>query len=393
MYTKHRVRKRDDESTLEQSCAASKAPMSSQRKETPTLAMKREAARKATLVAFDMLHQNVAATAEVMKRSPTTIRTWVKESVKKTMGKRDRHSLGYAVDYEPWLEDFVREAAMMGKAVACMDIQTAWETKFGQRLPRRTLHRITKDLGIRARKQRLVQRLTFHHKAKRLAFAQGHLSVDFSKWMFTDAHQIYIGVARHKGSSTTMVPRGVNPTVEYTKDPPRIKVYGGITVHGFTRLLLVTGTTGRRSRYLDATNKRAKGVGSEEYRKDVLPWLFQEGKRLFKKRKWTFQQDGDGAHRSKETTDVLRQMSTRENVQVVFDWPPMSPDLSPIENAWALLDRKVAALQPTTLDELIGAAQRAWKELSQAGMGKRLVESVPRRLEEVVQMKGDRTKY
>ena len=90
---------------------------------------------------------------------------------------------------------------------------------------------------------------------------------------------------------------------------------------------------------------------------------------------------------------MLRQMSTRENVQVVFDWPPMSPDLSPIENAWALLDRKVAALQPTTLDELIGAAQRAWKELSQAGMGKRLVESVPRRLEEVVQTKGDRTKY
>ena len=84
MNTKHRVRKRDDEITLEQSCAANKAPMSSQRKGTLTLAMKREAARKATLVAFDMLHQNVAATAEVMKRSPTTIRTWVKESVKKT---------------------------------------------------------------------------------------------------------------------------------------------------------------------------------------------------------------------------------------------------------------------------------------------------------------------
>ena len=49
--------------------------------------------------------------------------------------------------------------------------------------------------------------------------------------------------------------------------------------------------------------------------------------------------------------------------------------------------------RPTTLDELIGAAQRAWKELSQAGMGKRLVESVPRRLEEVVQTKADRTKY
>ena len=72
---------------------------------------------------------------------------------------------------------------------------------------------------------------------------------------------------------------------------------------------------------------------------------------------------------------------------------PVSPELSPIENASGLLDRKVAALQPTTLEELIGAAQRAWKALSLAGMGKRLVETVPRRLEEVVQTKGDRTKY
>jgi len=45
------------------------------------------------------------------------------------------------------------------------------------------------------------------------------------------------------------------------------------------------------------------------------------------------------------------------------------------------------------LEELIRAAQRAWRELCKVGMGKTLVESVPRRLEEVVQTKGDRTKY
>ena len=54
---KHSVRKRDDEITLEQSRAANKAPMSSQRKVTLTLAMKLEAARKAALMPFDMLHQ------------------------------------------------------------------------------------------------------------------------------------------------------------------------------------------------------------------------------------------------------------------------------------------------------------------------------------------------
>lgn len=362
-------------------------------KETPTLAMKREAARKATQVVFEMLHQNVTATAEVMKRSPTTIRAWVATVPKISKPKRERHSVGYATEYEAWLDKFVREAAVKGQPTSCADIQTAWHAQFGKKISLRTLHRITKDVGIRARRQKLVQRLTFSHKEKRLAFALEHLGDDFSRWMFTDAHQIYLGVAKHKGASTTMVPRGVSPTVEYTKDPPRIKVYGGITLHGFTRLLLVTGTTGRKSRYMDGTKRRAKGVGSEEYRKDVLPWLFHEGKRIFKKRKWTFQQDGDGAHRSKDTLEVLGQMSLRENVRVVLDWPPLSPDLSPIENAWALLDGKLATMKPTTLEGLVEAAKAAWFELSQAGMGKALLESMARRLQEVIQSKGGRTKY
>lgn len=363
------------------------------RTKKPSKSAMREAAMKATQMVYDLLGHHVAATAEVMKRSPTTVREWVKAKAKIVPSTPKRHSLKYASDYEQWMEDFLRGQASQGRPITCKDIQLAWEARFGKEVPLRTLRRITKDVGIRARKQRLVQRFTFQHKMNRLAFAQEHLEEDFGRWMFTDAHQIYLGCTRHKGSTTTMVPRGVSPVVEYTKNPPRLKVYGGITTQGLTRLLPVTGTTGVRSRFKDGSNRRSKGVGSEEYRKDVLPWLFQEGQRLFKKKRWVFQQDGDGAHRSKRTLEALEEMSVRENVQVVINWPPLSPDLSPIENVWSMLDRRVAKMHPSTLEELKTCVWKAWSELSQSKTVKSLMGSMRKRMEAVIQENGGRTKY
>ncbi len=45
-----------------------------------------------------------------------------------------------------------------------------------------------------------------------------------------------------------------------------------------------------------------------------------------------FQQDNAPAHTSRITTAYLDSTNLR-----LLEWPPQSPDLSPIENAWAIL--------------------------------------------------------
>jgi hypothetical protein len=59
-----------------------------------------------------------------------------------------------------------------------------------------------------------------------------------------------------------------------------------------------------------------------------------------------FQQDGAPAHTSKTTMAWLE-----KKTPLIKNWPPNSPDLSPIEMVWAILKKKLTERQPKTLTE------------------------------------------
>lgn len=75
-----------------------------------------------------------------------------------------------------------------------------------------------------------------------------------------------------------------------------------------------------------------------------------------------------------------------------MEWPAQSPDLNPIEHLWDHLDRKKCTKNVSSIAELKMTLQNEWQNIS-ADVTKKLVDSVPRRLQAVRQTKGNPTKY
>ena len=75
------------------------------------------------------------------------------------------------------------------------------------------------------------------------------------------------------------------------------------------------------------------------------------------------------------------------------DWPPNSPDLSPIENIWSIMATSVyAEPQPQTMNCLKRRIRRAWKSISLSVL-QNLMDSMPHRLKTVIKNKGDVINY
>ena len=67
------------------------------------------------------------------------------------------------------------------------------------------------------------------------------------------------------------------------------------------------------------------------------------------------QEDNYSIHKSK----VSKAYTILKNIRVI-DWPPNSPDLSPIENLWAVLKQRIQTRAPKALNELKRSIEEEW---------------------------------
>ena len=83
-----------------------------------------------------------------------------------------------------------------------------------------------------------------------------------------------------------------------------------------------------------------------------------------------------------------------DNGTEVLEWPAQSPDLNPIEHLWDHLKRKLAEYEtePSGMIELWERVQAEWEKIT-ASDCMHLIESMPRRVAEVIKVKGKYTKY
>ena len=121
----------------------------------------------------------------------------------------------------------------------------------------------------------------------------------------------------------------------------------------------------------------------EDELKGSLEWYDKEVEDI------VFQQDNDPKHRCTKAQKWFKAAEME-----VMVWPPQSPDLNPIEYLWAHLKIKLGKYDtpPQGMEELWDRTQKEWDQIP-AEVCQNLIESMPDRVQAVLDARGGYTKY
>lgn len=93
------------------------------------------------------------------------------------------------------------------------------------------------------------------------------------------------------------------------------------------------------------------------------------------------------------TANIIKKWLQESNV-TVLKWPPYSPDLNPIENMWGRIEQLTRNRQPESKEHLWTLVKTTFDTLvQQENYIQNLVRSMPKRLQEVLRVEGNVTKY
>lgn len=149
-----------------------------------------------------------------------------------------------------------------------------------------------------------------------------------------------------------------------------VMVWGCISYNGVGKLVVVDET-------LNATR----------YTQLLSENLFESAEDMGISNDFIFQQDNAPCHKAAHTKRFFT-----ENQINVLEWPAQSPDLNPIENLWAYMKRKLRKKKFSSKKKLIKKIKKIWSKIKISKL-KKLVSSMPRRVRECFEAKGQNTRY
>ena len=252
-----------------------------------------------------------------------------------------------------------------------------WQDSTGILISEATTYRRLRSLGFQSRIPSTKPLLNLKQKAKRLKWARRYSKWSVKDWqevIFSDESKFVIGfgdqgprVWRKKWERyrADCLKRSV-------KHPASLMVWGCVSARGAGNLCFL---------------KPGKTVNTEAYINILEAHLLSSIDDLFSDEKVVFQQDLAPAHNSKKTKEFLH----LHNIEVL-EWPANSPDLNIIEFVWQLMKRCIQEAHPKTLDELKTVISAVWHSFTPEKLLS-MVESMPRRIQAVINAKGDATHY
>ncbi len=200
-------------------------------------------------------------------------------------------------------------------------------------------------------------------KPHRVLWAKAHLKWTVSKWksvLWSDKSKfdIIVGNEMSSGLKRRELPAWYQRSVQ---KPASLMVWECISAYGMGSLHVLEGTM-NAERYIKVLEQH------------MLP-----------SRRGLFQQDNAKPHTAAITTAWLHSRRVR-----VLNWPACSPDLSPIENIWRIIKRKIRQRRPQTLQQLETYIRQEWDQIPTPELQK-LITSMPRHLQTVLKRRGDAT--
>jgi transposase len=248
--------------------------------------------------------------------------------------------------------------------------------RFNLELSIDTLRRAFLDLGYQkcvACPKPFINETT---RRKRLDFAIQYLRFDWNPVVFSDELTFHTGkqrkdlILRRKGER--YCPDCIQP--RFRSGRSSFSVWAAIGWNFKSRLIFLEGHGPRG------------GCNREDYVNQVLTPISRElpaGSLL--------QEDGNKIHGRTSLRETKRQLG----LQLFHngDWPPSSPDLSPIENIWRVLKQRVKNRGPITdIPTLKEVAHEEWENIDQELIN-RYMASMMLRMEEVIKRQGMATPY
>lgn len=224
----------------------------------------------------------------------------------------------------------------------------------------RTVQRDLRAAGFRSRVRRFVptrnpdvwaRRLSF---CKRVARTNKCLEALIKKIVFSDEH----GMSSNDTSNRLQWVRSTTDVLSRERlrlqNTLRVQVWAAIGLNYKSRLVFLKKPVRGPAAADDDDGRTAFRQTSATYvRKCLATAAVQLQGRVF-------MQDGASAHTALRTMAYL----ARKNIDVLAAWPSHSPDLNPIEELWAELNRQVANMHPATQAELETFTQRVWDSFS-----------------------------
>ena len=200
---------------------------------------------------------------------------------------------------------------------------------------------------------------------KRLQWCRNHENYDWSNVVFTDESSVWL----YPNCVKIWTKDDTIPLYQRPKHSPKFHMWGGISSLGTTPLCIFT-----------------ENLTSERYISILETHLIPTVQVLYGN-DWVLQQDNDPKHTAHRT----KQWFTTENV-TVLDWPSYSPDLNPIENVWGLIKDEINQKCLLNVDDMKREVVSYWDSMSHDFI-QSFTDSMPRRIQECIQMEGGLTKY
>ena len=251
---------------------------------------------------------------------------------------------------------------------------------WGEEVTARTLRNRLHEAQMFSRKPAVHPLLSPSHKARRLAWSMARCHFRRAQWnriAFTDESRFVL--------------RPVDGRVRVWREKnQRLRedcslsstAFGGGSVHVWGGIC-----TGSRSELVILRQSVTAKTYSELLEKDLLPWATESlGD---SSSDWKLQDDNAPAHRARFTEESKARLNIR-----TIPWPARSPDLNPIEHVWNILGMRLQQRSnpPTSLAALANALREEWTAIPQA-MIDNLIDSMPRRVQAVIEAKGGPTRY